>query len=92
MSIKIVGKPKRVKDHQRERLIEEAIRLNGSASSFRGKQQLLRFAKNKLGIVINDKILRQLLGGQQNGTGAQQTGKPPKCKTRSVRCASRNTF
>ena len=92
MSTKIVGTHKKVKDHHRELIIEEAIRLNGSARSTRGKEQLLRFAKNKLGILIDGKTLRHILRGQQNGTGAQHTGKPPKCKTRSSRCVLRNAF
>ena len=81
MSCKKVGSHKKVKNHHRERILQEAVRLNGSANSMRGKIQLRRYAKNELGIVIDDLTLSRLLRGQ-NGNGAH-LGKPP-CKRRSI--------
>ena len=91
---KIVGSATKAKKHHKravQRIVQEAIRLNGSARSNKGRDALIRFADKKCGIVISPLVLDQILRGQ-NGNGAHAVVSKPACKTRSARCVSRNTF
>jgi hypothetical protein len=78
MSIRI-GSSRKVKPAHRQLIIEEAIRLNGNATSVRGLKQLHSFAKKRCGIVLDDRTIKGILSGQQGSNG----GAKPKTKRRS---------
>ena len=58
---KKIGSYKNVDPEHKKRIIEEAVRLNGSVRSLRGFAKLRRFAEKKCGILIDDLVLRHIL-------------------------------
>lgn len=80
---KTVSSIRSIKTADREAIIEEAIRLNGTARSQNGLGKLCRFAEKHRGIRINKLTVRRLLKNFR--PKARQGPRTPKHRRTGVR-------